>query len=125
MPNPQHRQCLDCGMETPVAVTEFRDRHLGTTCDKCDADLMSQSDGSVFTRDIAHHGETLHDATVKMDAVLQQVWESYARGVRLIVGGGRIREEVLSQCRYYRDQGYIASYSLDDPNRGAILVYLR
>ena len=78
-----------------------------------------------MTRDIAHQQETLDQALDKMDDVLQQAWEGYARGVRLVVGGARIREAVLSQCRYYRDQDYIESYSVESPNHGAILVYLR
>lgn len=119
------RECLHCGLETRIEVTEFRDRHISCTCLKCDEELLSQNDGSMITRDIAHQQETLQDAAVKMDKVLQQVWEGYARGVRLIVGGSRIREETLSQCRYYLDQGYIESYSVESGNYGAILVYLR
>jgi hypothetical protein len=112
-------------METPVVFSEFRDRQMRCLCLKCDDDLLSQSDGSIMTRDIAHHQETLHQASVKMIEVLQQVWEGYARGVRLIVGGGRIREEILSQCEYFLNQGYIKSYSVESSNYGAIVVYLR
>lgn len=125
MPARTTRKCLQCGLEAESGTTEFRDRQAGLTCLKCDDDLLLQSDGSVITRDIAHQHETLHQAVVKMDDMLQQAWEGYARGVRLIVGGGRIREEILSQCQYYLDQGYITSYTVERPNTGAILVYLR
>jgi hypothetical protein len=125
MPSREMRKCLLCGLETPSAMTEFRDRHVCCPCLKCDDDLLSQSDGSIITRDIAHHHETLEQALDKMDDVLQQAWAGYARGIRLIVGGGRIREAVLSQCRYYHDQDYIESYAVEGANQGAILVYLR
>jgi hypothetical protein len=125
MPATDLRKCLHCGMETPIAISEFRDRHIRCTCLKCDEDLLSQSDGSILTRDIAHQQETLHQASVKMIEVLQQAWEGYARGVRLIVGGGRIRDEVLRQCEYFLDQGYIDSYAEERSNAGAFLVYLR
>lgn len=125
MPTKNLRTCLQCGLETPVAFSEFRDRHISSKCLKCDEDLLMQSDGSMITRDIAHHHETVHEASVKMVEVLQQVWEGYARGARLIVGGGRIREEVISQCEYFLDQGYIESYSVEGSNYGAVLVYLR
>jgi len=105
MPANDVRKCLYCGMETPIAFPEFRDRQTRCWCLKCDEDLLSQSDGSIITRDIAHHQETLHQASVKMIEVLQQAWEGYARGVRFIVGGGRIREEVLSQCEYFPRPG--------------------
>ena len=119
------RKCLHCGLETRLEFTEFRDRHVSCTCLKCDDELLEQSDGSIITRDIAHQQETVQQALVKMDDVLQQAWEGYARGIRLVVGGGRIREEVLSQCQYYLDQDYIESYSVDHSNYGAILVFLR
>ena len=125
MPARKSRKCLNCGLETQLGFTEFRDRHISCKCLKCDEELLTQSDGSIVTRDIAHQQETLQQALNKMDDVLQQAWEGYERGVRLIVGGGRIREEVLSQCQYYLDQDYIESYSAEPSNYGAILVCLR
>lgn len=125
MPTRKHRKCLECGLEARIEFTEFRDRHISCKCLKCDDELLRQSDGSIVTRDIAHQQETLQQALTKMDDVLQQAWEGYARGVRLIVGGGRIREEVFSQCQYYLDQDYIESYTVESSNYGAILINLR
>jgi hypothetical protein len=45
--------------------------------------------------------------------------------VRIIVGGGLIREEVLGQLRYYEARGVVREYREDSPNRGAIVAVLR
>jgi hypothetical protein len=56
---------------------------------------------------------------------LLEGWRGYYRGVRIIVGGGLIREEVLQQLRYYRERGIVRGSREDSPNRGAIVVALR
>jgi hypothetical protein len=94
-------------------------------CSKCDAQLYLQHDGSVVTRDIAHHRETVPRALEKLDAALLAGWRGYARAVRIVVGGGSIREQVLAQLRYYRERGIVRDYREDSPNRGAIVAVLR
>lgn len=119
------RECFDCGLDVGVSQSDFKSPTDDQHCPKCDADLFAQSDGTLITRDIAHQRETVDRSIIKMDEVLQHVWEGTARGARLIVGGGLIRSEVLGQLQYYEDQGYIKSYMPEDPNHGAIVVYLR
>ena len=94
-------------------------------CPKCDQNLYLQHDGSFLTRDIAHQRETVARALEKLSALLLEGWRGYYRGVRIIVGGGLIREEVLAQLRYYRERGIVREYREDSPNRGAIVVALR
>ena len=94
-------------------------------CTKCDADLYLQHDGRFLTRDIAHGRETVARALEKLDELLLDGWRGYYRGVRIVVGGGLIREEVLRQLAYYRQRGTVRGYREDSPNRGAIVVTLR
>ncbi len=94
-------------------------------CSKCDDDLYRQHDGRFLTRDIAHARETVARAIEKLDELLLDGWRGYYRGVRVIVGGGLIRDEVLGQLRYYRERGTVRAYREDSPNRGAIVVTLR
>jgi hypothetical protein len=94
-------------------------------CPKCDQNLYLQHDGRFLTRDIAHHHETVARALEKLSALLLEGWRGYYRGVRIVVGGGLIREEVLEQMRYYRERGIVREYREDSPNRGAIVAVLR
>lgn len=94
-------------------------------CKKCDADLYRQHDGSTISRDIAHHRETVAAALAKLDELLLEAWRGYCRSVRIVVGGGLIRDEVLGQLRYYRERGLVREYGEDGRNRGAILAVLR
>ena len=48
-----------------------------------------------------------------------------ARDLRLVVGGGVIRREVLGQLHYYRGCGYLLDYAEESPNHGAVLVRIR
>jgi hypothetical protein len=94
-------------------------------CSKCDENLYLQHDGGFLTRDIAHGHETVARALEKLEELLLDGWRGYYRGVRIIVGGGLIREEVLRQLAYYRQRGSVRGYREDSPNRGAIIVMLR
>jgi hypothetical protein len=94
-------------------------------CVKCDENLYLQHDGRILSRDIAHGRETVARALEKLGDVLLEGWRGYYRGVRIIVGGGLIREEVLRQLAYYRQRGSVRGYREDSPNRGAIVVTLR
>jgi hypothetical protein len=94
-------------------------------CVKCDENLYLQHDGRLLSRDIAHGHETVVRALEKLEGLLLEGWRGYYRGVRIIVGGGLIREEVLRQLAYYRQRGTVRAYREDSPNRGAIVVTLR
>ncbi len=64
-------------------------------------------------------------ALEKLDELLLDGWRGYYRGVRIIVGGGLIREEVLGQLRGYEHRGIVHEFHEDSPNRGAIVATLR
>jgi len=119
------RQCLHCGMR--VAALRFGLEEVPPVlhCPKCDASLYLQGDGSCLTRDIAHQHETVARALDKLDETLLNAWQGYGSTLRLIVGGGLIREQVLGQLHFCRQQGRILGYREESPNKGAILVTLR
>ena len=119
------RTCLNCGLDNPVNHSDFRDRDTSECCPKCDGILFLQGNGRLLNRDIAHSRETVDVAMNKLEEAIQQVWNAPESGLRLIVGGGRIREEVLAQLDYYQSQGWILRYETDLPNEGAVKVWLR
>lgn len=119
------RECLVCGMPADCGRLHLEDLPPRLQCLKCDSDLFAQSDGSCLTRDIAHGHETVPQALRKLDMALLEAWRSTARDLRLIVGGGVIRREVLGQLHYYQGSGYLAGYAEESPNHGAVLVKIR
>jgi hypothetical protein len=119
------RRCLRCGMSTTAARFDLDQAPPKLRCSKCDDELYRQHDGRFLTRDIAHGRETIARAMEKLDELLLEGWRGYSRGVRVVVGGGLIRDEVLGQLRYYRERGIVSSFREDSPNRGAIVVVLR
>lgn len=94
-------------------------------CPKCDAALFAQGDGSVLTEDIAHQGETVPEAMDKLDRLLDRAWAGYASGLRLIVGGGLIRDEVHSRLFFLQREGRIRGWEEEGRNQGAVLIRLR
>ena len=119
------RECLNCGMLHDLPIPDVTERGTEVYCIKCDSELLTQSDGSRLTRDIAHQQETVSEAERKLLATLNEAWRGYASTVRLIVGGGRIREAVQGQLYYYRSTGVVLDYSEPRGNPGAIVVTLR
>ncbi|MEY3666729.1 MAG: hypothetical protein RL572_269 [Pseudomonadota bacterium] len=109
-------ECLHCGM--PIAAGALE-------CPKCDAVLHEQTDGSVLHRDIAHQHETVAQAMHKLTLALQDCRSSHACGVRLAVGRGVIREEVIRQLSWWVKSGDILHFDHDHGNTGAIMVTLR
>jgi hypothetical protein len=122
---PKRRECLICGMPADCGRLHLEDLPPRLQCLKCDSELFAQSDGSCLTRDIAHGHETVPQALRKLDTALLEAWRSSARDLRLIVGGGVIRREVLGQLHYYRSCGYLLDYAEESPNHGAVLVRIR
>jgi hypothetical protein len=122
----RNRDCLFCGMSQRIEVPDINDRTLPSTaraCIKCDSNLMEQSDGSSMTVDIAHQHETVRQAMAKVETELSRAWESYVGQLRLIVGGGLIREAVLAELHFKLSQGIVLSVS--EENRGAVLIRIR
>jgi len=94
-------------------------------CPKCDNELDAQTDGSIITVDIAHNGERLRDALRKMESNINSVLKGNAQYLRLVVGSGVIREEVLLSLIALERRKTIVSFTEDGANQGAVMVRLK
>jgi len=119
------KECLQCGMMNSIPAFDITDWNRNDRCLKCDDVLILQHDGSTHTCDIAHNHEKVDQAMSKLHRHLNDAINSYTRRVRFIVGGGRIRDEVLGLLTFYQQQGYIVSYSVEGNNAGAVSVIVR
>lgn len=118
------RDCLVCGMPHFLAPADIRDREQQPVCEKCDSPLFEASDGSTEVVDIAHQHETVAEALEKFELALQDCWcYQYCRQLRLITGGGRIRDAVLAELNYLHRQGTVLD--VHSENRGAVIVVIR
>ncbi len=108
-----------------VPISDIRERTIEQYCSKCDSPLLQQSDGSTLTVDIAHQRESVSQALDKFEAALDEAWQSHARQLRLVVGGGVIREEVLAELEFKRRQGTVLDFFEEAPHRGAVLARIR
>ncbi len=108
--------CLNCGMSVSDAIPH---------CPKCDNDLSRQHDGSTLTVDIAHQGERVHEALAKMHGVIAQERGGVAQNVRLIVGSGPIRDEVLLVLRDLEFRGEVKGFETERSNAGSVVGRLK
>lgn len=108
--------CLECGMSFSED-TRY--------CPKCDNALDLQHDGSTITVDIAHDGERVSEALRKMQSEIDLAHKAAAMCIRLIVGSGLIRDEVVLALRDLKFRGDIKDFDLEYGNRGAVLVRLK
>jgi len=111
-----NRTCLNCGM-----FVSGSDRQ----CPKCDSILNEQTDGSIVTVDIAHHGERVYEAIAKLDDLIAMAKSDVIARLRLVVGSGTIKNEVcahLSTCVF---RGEIIRFEPDPLNDGVVLVDVR
>ena len=108
--------CLDCGM----SVDDYVDY-----CPKCDNELGLQHDGSTVTVDIAHQGERVGEALEKMQKEIDAARKGVAESIRLVVGSGLIRDEVLLVLRDLQFRADIKSFESESGNAGAVLVRLK
>lgn len=110
------RECLECGMHVPTAATH---------CLKCDSQMDLQTDGSVLHIDIAHNRETIKIALEKLTHVLDEARAGNTAAVRVVVGSGLIREEVLTQLSWLLRSEQILGFGYDGTNTGAVLISIR
>ena len=110
------RTCLDCGMSFSED-TRY--------CPKCDNALDLQHDGSTITVDIAHHGERVREAMLKMQSEIDSARKGVAMCIRLVVGSGLIRDEALLTLRDLKFRGDVKDFDLESTNAGAVLVRLK
>lgn len=111
-----HGTCLECGMSVSVDMR---------SCPKCDNALDVQHDGSTFTIDIAHQGERVSEALHKMQTEIDFARQGVAMNIRLIVGSGLIRDEVMLVLRDLKLRGDIIDFDLESSNAGSVLVRLK
>lgn len=112
-------------MLNTVRYSSIFDRDQRELCIKCDSPLFEQGEGTVLRADIAHQRETVEQALTKLEDTLERCWQGSESRVRLIVGGGRIRDAVLGQLWYLHSRGLILDYREEDSNPGAVLVMVR
>lgn len=110
------QNCLNCGMSVSG------DMH---NCPKCDNALLLQHDGSTVTVDIAHQGETVREALTKMHREIESARKGVAMCIRLVVGSGLIREEVLLVLRDLEFRGDIKGFETEPRNAGSVVVRLK
>jgi predicted oxidoreductase len=108
--------CLDCGMSIDEDIRR---------CPKCDNFLDYQHDGSITTVDIAHQGEKVDEALCKMRAAVDAARNGIELYLRLIVGSGVIRDEVLVALRDLKASGDVKSFGVESSNSGSIKLRLK
>ena len=108
--------CLNCGM----SVSE-----TAGNCPKCDNALSLQHDGSTITVDIAHQGERVSEALQKMQSEIDFARKGVAMSLRLVVGSGLIRDEVMLVLRDLKFRGDVIDFEPESFNAGAVLVRLK
>lgn len=108
--------CLDCGMSIDEDIKR---------CPKCDNFLDSQNDGSITTVDIAHQGERVDEALCKMRAEIDAARNGVELYLRLIVGSGVIRDEVLAALCDLQAGGDVKGFEVESSNAGAIKLRLK
>jgi hypothetical protein len=94
-------------------------------CLKCDAVWSDQTDGSIVTIDIAHHGERVRDALAKLKTALRMAKQDYTLAIRVVVGHGLIRDAITSQLNSWLRSRQIRSFATEGNNRGVFMVFLR
>ncbi|NKB32671.1 MAG: hypothetical protein GKR91_06200 [Pseudomonadales bacterium] len=94
-------------------------------CPKCDNALNLQHDGSTITVDIAHHGERVSEALRKMQSEIDLARKGVVMSIRLVVGSGLIRDEVLLALRDLQFRGEVKDFDTESSNRGSVLVRLK
>ncbi|MEX2489617.1 MAG: hypothetical protein WD356_08855 [Pseudomonadales bacterium] len=84
-----------------------------------------QHDGSTITVDIAHQGERVHEALRKMRDEIDLARKGTAMRIRLVIGSGRIREEVLQALGDLKFRGDILDFESEASNPGAVKVRIK
>jgi hypothetical protein len=105
--------CATCGMVYSISAGR---------CPKCDARPFSENRRATLTIDIAHGGQRVHEALVEFQEALEMAQEQGYGYLRLIVGSGRINQELARDLEAAIWRGQIKNYQYEDPNKGAYLV---
>ena len=107
--------CAACGMIY----------NLGSgRCPKCDTQPFSENRRATLTVDIAHQGQRVHEALEEFAEALEMAREQGYGYLRLIVGSGKINQELALDLDTAIWRGLIKDYQYEDPNQGVYLVRL-
>lgn len=99
---------------------------MGTLrCPKCDNRIDLQTDGTTREVDVAHQGERVHEALEKLRNTIDHELTGVALRLRVVVGGGVIRQAVKEELNILKGQRVIEGYVVDGSNQGALLVQLK
>jgi hypothetical protein len=72
----------------------------------------------------AYHRETVVQAVEKLELTLNRIWrQTHAQTLRLIVGGGLIRDAVLAELYFKKSRGTVLDFS--EENRGSLIIRIR
>jgi hypothetical protein len=93
-------------------------------CPKCDEHRYAQNRKKTLSIDIAHDMQTLIQAEQQFDAAIRQAREEQYGKLKLIVGRGRIRQEIRRSLDTAQWQNRIRSYKPEDNNDGAYILLL-
>jgi len=107
--------CHQCGMDFEPECG---------TCPKCDFGVYDQNKALTYTRDIAHDRQTVDQAITQFYATLNAARKENYGSVRLIVGGGKIKEEIGALLETEKWSGGIQRFELEQPNTGAYFIKL-
>ena len=93
---PSKRECLNCGMHHQQPAPDIADRV----------------------------SETVVQAVEKLELTLNKIWrQTHAQTLRLIVGGGLIRDAVLAELYFKKSRGTVLDFS--EENRGSLIIRIR
>ena len=107
--------CQQCGMDFEPECE---------ACPKCDFGVYDQNKTLTYTRDIAHDHQTVDRAITEFYAVLNSARKEQYGYVRLIVGGGKIKEEIGALLETEKWRESIQRFELEQPNSGAYRIKL-
>lgn len=94
-------------------------------CPKCDFGIYDQNKLLTLTRDIAHNRQTVDQAITEFYATLNSARKESYGCIRLIVGGGKIKEEIGELLETEKWRGGIQRFELENPNTGVYVVKLK
>jgi hypothetical protein len=115
-------ECHNCG---------FPIRNAGLShCPKCDGKLRGEFIDELWVVDVAHDGETVEEAELKMSQAVSAALANRRKGVKIIHGkgrrgvrGGAIRHAAVRFLRtWVKRQGY-GKLVPDRRNEGAHILY--
>ena len=101
---------------------------LGTEdihCPKCDEHRYAKNRTKTLVVDIAHNRQRLEQAEFQLDKAIDQAIAENFGALKVIVGGGIIRQEIPKSLDAALWQKRIGDYQPEDKNAGAYIIQLK